>query len=566
MPTIKVYCENLNSIFDCEPGTSLSELLSKTGYVPEHPVLAAIVDNQLKELSFQIYVEHNISFIDYSHTDGQRTYIRSLNFIVQKAVADLYPEYSLVIDYNLQNGMYAEIRDLQRDEDGTPKEIPLSKQEVEALKNRVQEIIDADLPFTRHKIKTEEAIKMFRHNNRPEKALLHELRGKFFTTVYFLDGYPDHFYGPLVPSTGAIEAWDLEFFSRGFLIRTPSVSDPGRIIKTPYQYKLFDVFKEYSDWCSILGVSGVGNLNNAIKSGKARELIQIAEGLHERKYAAIADEIFKRRDKVKLVLIAGPSSSGKTTTSKRVALQAKVLGMNPVVIEMDNYFVDREKTPRDKDGNFDFESLGAMDTEFLNQQLNDLFEGKTIDLPKFDFGEGKRFFAGEKLSLGEKDILIMEGIHGLNPALTNHIPADKMFRIYASALTSLSLDENNNISTSDSRLIRRMVRDNQFRGAKPEDTILRWPSVRRGEINNIFPFQENADIMFNSALIYELPLLKYFAEPLLRRIPANSPASTESMRLLKFLSYIVELQPSEMIHIPPTSVMKEFIGGSSFIY
>lgn len=566
MANIKVYCENLNSIFDCEPATSLSELQKRIGYVSEHPVLAAIVDNQLKELSFQIYVEHNIKFIDYSHTDGQRTYSRSLNFIVQKAVADLYPQYSLVIDYNLQNGMYAEIRDLERSEGGSHKEIPLSSKEIETLKKRVQEIIDADLPFTRHKIKTEEAIKLFKRNNRPEKALLHELRGKFFTTVYFLDGYADHFYGPLVPSTGAIEAWDMEFFSKGFLIRTPDVSNPNKILKTPYQYKLFDVFKEYSNWCNILGVNGVGTLNNAINKGMARELILIAEGLHERKYAAIADEIFKRRDKVKLVLIAGPSSSGKTTTSKRVALQAKVLGLNPVVIEMDNYFVDRDKTPKDKDGNLDFESLGALDTDFLNQQLNDLFEGKTIDLPKFDFAGGVRFFSGEKLTLGEKDILIMEGIHGLNPALTNHISSDKIFRIYASALTSLSLDENNNISTSDNRLIRRMVRDNQFRGASPESSILRWPSVRRGEINNIFPYQENADIMFNSALIYELPLLKYFAEPLLRRIPANSPASTESIRLLKFLSYIVELQPSEMSHIPPTSVIKEFIGGSSFIY
>lgn len=566
MATIKVFCENTNTTFDCEPGIKLSELLLKTGYVPDYPVLAAIVDNQLKELSYEIYVPNHIRFINYSHPDGQRTYIRSLNFVVQKAVADIFPQYSLVIDYNLQNGMYAELRDLERDEDGTPKEIPLGERDIDAIVKRVKELIKEDLQFTRHKIRTEEAVKMFRRNNRPQKALLHELRGKFFTTVYFLDGYPDHFYGPLVESTGALTVWDIEFFSRGFLIKTPPVTKPYKLVRSPYQYKLFDVFKEYSDWCSILGVNGVGVLNNVIQAGKSRELIQIAEGLHERKYAAIADEIYKRRDKVKLVLIAGPSSSGKTTTSKRVALQARVLGLNPVVIEMDNYFVDREKTPLDSDGNYDFESLGAMDTEFLNKQLNELFEGKTIELPKFDFAEGRRTFNGHTLTLGEKDILIMEGIHGLNPALTDHIPQERIFRIYASALTSLSLDENNNISTSDSRLIRRMVRDNHFRGMKPEDTILRWPSVRRGEINNIFPFQENADIMFNSALIYELPLLKYYAEPLLRRIPANSPASTESIRLLKFLSYITELQPSEISIIPPTSVMREFIGGSSFEY
>jgi len=566
MAAIKVFCENTNSTFDCEPGTRLSELLRKTGYVPDYPVLAAIVDNQLKELSYEIYVANHVRFIDYSHPDGQRTYIRSLNFVVQKAVADIYPQYSLVIDYNLQNGMYAELRELDRDEDGTPKEVPLSGKEIEAIVKRVKQLIDEDLPFTRHKIRTEEAVKMFRRNNRNEKALLHELRGKFFTTVYFLDGYPDHYYGPLLESTGAITVWDIEFFSRGFLIKTPPVTKPYQLVRSAYQYKLFDVFKEYSDWCSILGVSGVGMLNAAIQRGKARELIQISEALHERKYALIADEIFKRRDKVKLVLIAGPSSSGKTTTSKRVALQAKVLGLNPVVIEMDNYFVDREKTPLDADGHYDFESLGAMDTEFLNKQLNELFEGKTIELPKFDFSEGRRTFTGRTLTLGEKDILIMEGIHGLNPALTNHIPQERIFRIYASALTSLSLDENNNISTSDSRLIRRMVRDNSSRGMRPEETILRWPSVRRGEITNIFPYQENADIMFNSALIYELPLLKYYAEPLLRRIPANSPASTESIRLLKFLSYITELQPSEISIIPPTSVMREFIGGSSFDY
>ncbi|MCE5321381.1 MAG: nucleoside kinase [Bacteroidales bacterium] len=566
MANIRVHCENLNTTIECEPGTKLSAFLKKSGYDSRFPVLAAIVDNQLKELGFEIYIPHTIKFIDYSYPDGQRTYIRSLNFVVQKAVADLFPQYSLVIDYNLQNGMYAEIREIEPDEDGSPREVSLSEMEIEAIKARMQQLIDADLPFTRHKIHTDEAVKLFRKFRRPEKALLHELRGKFFTTVYFLDGYPDHFYGPLVESTALLTSWDIESFSRGFLIKTPPITKPYELVKSPYQYKLFDVFKEYSNWCSILKVKSVGTLNNAINSGKARELVQIAEGLHERKYAAIADEIYKRRDQVKLVLIAGPSSSGKTTTSKRVSLQTKVLGLNPVVIEMDNYFMNRENTPRDSDGNYDFESLGALDTEFLNMQMNELFSGKTIELPRFDFAAGCRIASGNTLSLGEKDILIMEGIHGLNPNLTSHIPQDKILRIYASALTSLSLDENNNISTSDSRLIRRMVRDYHFRGIKPEETIMRWPSVRRGEITNIFPFQENADIMFNSALIYELPLLKFYAEPMLRRIPANSHASTESIRLLKFLSYIVELQPAEIAFIPPTSVMREFIGGSSFIY
>lgn len=563
---IKVYCENLNKTFKCEPGTTLSQFANICGVQLRWPILAAIVDNQLKELGFPIYISHNVRFIDFSHSDGARTYSRSLNFIFQKAIAELYPKYSLVIDYNLQSGMYAEVRELEPNEDGAPVAITISEDELLVIKGRMQELIDANLPFTRQKIRTEEAVKMFRANNRPEKAALNEMRGKFFTTVYFLDGYPDHYYGPLTQSTGVITSWDLEIYNSGMVLRSSSITSPYEIVRLPYQYKLFEVFKEYSNWCSIVGAHSVASVNNAIISGNARGLIQLSEALHERKYTLIADEIYKRRKNVKLIVIAGPSSSGKTTTSKRVALQAMVLGLNPVIIEMDNYFVDRDKTPKDADGNFDFEVLGALDVDFLNEQLNQLFEGKSIDVPKFDFAQGKRVFLGEKLALGEKDILIMEGIHGLNPKLTSHIPSEKIFKIYASALTSLSLDENNNISTSDSRLLRRIVRDGNFRGMTPENTILRWPSVRRGEINNIFPYQENADIMFNSALLYELPLLKFYAEPLLRRIQPNSPASVESIRLLKFLSYVKELQPSEIAHIPPTSVMREFIGGSSFIY
>ena len=563
---ISVYCENLNQSFECEPGTTLSSLLKQTNLKLKWPVLTALVDNQLKELGFEIFIPHQVNFIDYSHPDGFRTYIRSLNFVLQKAISELFPQYSLIIDYNLQNGMYGELRELEPDENNSPKTVPLSEKEIESIKRKMQDIIAADLPFTRQKIRTDEAIAIFKAKHQPEKASLLQLRGKYFTTVYYLDGFPDHFYGPLLESTGMLKTFNFESFSRGFLIITPPITRPYEIVKYPYQYKLFDVFKEYSVWCSILGVKSVSTLNQAIIDGKASDLIQISEGLHERKYAAIADEILKRRDKVKLVLIAGPSSSGKTTTSKRIALQLRVIGLNPVILELDNFFLDRDKTPLDSDGNYDFEVLEALDIEFLNNQLNELFEGKTIVLPKFDFASGKRIFPGNVLSMGEKDILIIEGIHGLNTKLMRSVPDDKIFRIYASALTSLSLDENNNISTSDSRLIRRIVRDGNFRGVSPEGTIIRWPSVRRGELNNIFPYQENADIMFNSALIYELPMLKYYAEPLLRRIAPNSPASTESMRLLKFLSYIQELQPWEIALVPPTSVMREFIGGGSFKY
>ena len=563
---IKIYSENLGKIVECKAGTTLKELSDNSGIRLKWPVIAAVVNNQLKELGYKLYNAKNVRFIDYTHPDGARTYVRSLNFVLQKAVSELYPQYSLTIEYNMQNGVYAEIREFEPGEDGSPVVIALSEEEIGIIKNRMAEIIEADYPITREKIPTEEAVALFRANNRPQKALLHELRGKFFCSVYYLNGYGDHFYGPMVHSTGMLTSWNLVSFSRGLLLSSPSGENPAEVVKKPYQYNLFDVFKEYSDWCNILGVRGVGSLNEAIMKGKGKELIQIAEALHEKKYAQIADEIYKDRNRIKLVLIAGPSSSGKTSTSKRVALQTKVMGLNPVIIEMDNYFVDREKTPRDSSGNFDFESLRAVDTDFLNEQINALFNGETIELPKFDFAQGKRIFQGERLSLGEKDILIMEGIHALNPELSEHIDQEKIFKIYASALTSMSLDENNNISTSDCRLIRRIVRDGSYRGVSPEDTILRWPSVRRGEVNNIFPYQENADIMFNSALIYELPLLKYYAEPLLRRIPASSPASTESIRLLKFLSYIQQLQPAEIACVPPTSIIREFIGGSSFIY
>ena len=563
---VKVYCENTGEELFCAPGTTLSELAKKNGVNLKWPLLAALVDNQLKELNFEIYVTHNVNFLDYSHPDGYRTYLRSLYFVVQKAVSDLFPTSTLILDYAIQNGMYGELRGDVKDEKGVAETLVLDEAQIEKLRKKVAELIEADLPFTRKKYRTEDASKIFISQGNLEKAFLHTERGKFFTTVYYLDGYANHFYGPLLESTGFITVYSIEMFKSGFLIKTPYMTLPYEIVEMPTQHKLFNVFKEYSDWCSILGVKNIWTLNTAIKAGKITELIQISEALHERKYAAIADEIYERRDQLKLVLISGPSSSGKTTTSKRIALQLKVLGLNPVIIELDNYFVNRENTPFDEDGNRDYESLLALDLEFLNTQLNELFEGKEILLPKFDFAKGERVFNGERLRLNEKDILIMEGIHGLNPRLTEKIPSHRKYSIYASALTSLSIDENNSISTSDNRLLRRIVRDNNYRGISPEDTIKRWMSVRRGEIRNIFPFQENADIMFNSALIYELSLLKLYAEPLLRKIPPISPASSESIRLLKFLSYIQELDVKDVDTVPPTSVMREFIGGSTLKY
>jgi uridine kinase len=350
-------------------------------------------------------------------------------------------------------------------------------------------------------------------------------------------------------------------FNDGFCLQYPMEGDFDKVLPMKRQSKLATALKEHSDWCSIMDVRGVGKLNEKVLSGEIVDLINLSEALHERKYADIADQIYARRGSVKVVFIAGPSSSGKTSTSKRLALQCRILGMNPKVIELDNYFVDREYTPRDENGEYDFECLGAMDLKLLGQQLNDLMAGKEVEIPRFDFKEGRKFFEGNYMRLREKDILIMEGIHALNPAMIPDVDNSKVFRVYASALTSLSIDENNNISTSDNRMLRRMIRDNRTRGIGPEGTITRWQSVRRGENRNIFPFQENADAVFNSAHIFELPVLKYYAEPLLRRIAPSSPAYAEASRMLKFLDYIVALTPAEMAAIPPTSILREFIDG-----
>lgn len=555
MDTINLFCENTSQYIKCAPGTSLLELASQVQHNCKYTPLAAIVDNTLKELTYKVYTSHTVKFIDFTHPDGRRTYIRSLSFLIQKSVADLFPDCNLRFKYTLPNGLYGEFE--ERD---------MTIEDIVKIKERMLHYIKLNLPFEKRKLPKDEAVSLFRANRAEAKAALAEGTGKFFITTYFLDGYADTFYGPLLTTTGCIDLFDIVPYDKGFCLQSPSSSQPWKVADYKYQDKLSNVFREHSNWNRLIGVDGLARVNKGIEVGKSKTIIQIAEALHERKYAEIANMIYRRRDKVKLVLIAGPSSSGKTTTSKRIALQCMTLGLNPLIIEMDNYFVNRDQTPRDENGDYDFESLQAMDLHFLNTQLNEIFSGKEVELPKFDFVKGERTFVGNKIQMKENDIIIMEGIHALNKELTNEIEEEKLFRVYASALTSLSIDENNVMSTTDNRLLRRMVRDYANRGVTPEDTILRWPSVRRGEERNIFPFQENADIMFNSTLFFELPLLKYFAEPLLNRISPNSPAYSESIRLLKFLSYITPLTPKEIEAIPPTSVMREFIGGSSFDY
>ncbi len=533
----------------------------KTGQ--RHDVLAALVDNKLKELSFKPDNLNRVEFIGYSHPDGMRCYLRSLCFVLQNAVRELYPDKILVIDHSLPSGLYCGIIEKNKNDDGRNNSHFITDNEIDRIREKMREIVAKDLPFSKVKMFSEDAEKLFLANNQPQKAELQKSLGTFSCSVYYLDGKADSFHGPLLPSTGYLKVFDVSGVGDGFCLQPPLLTDFGKVMPMKRQSKIAATLKEYSDWCSIINIESIGTLNRAIRDGKAVSIINLAEALHERYYANVANRIYSERGTKRIVMIAGPSSSGKTSSSLRIALQCKVMGLNPKVIELDNYFVDRENTPKDEDGNYDFESLYAMDLELLNKQLNELIEGKEVELPRFDFKTGSRVFDGNKLHLEDKDILIMEGIHALNPEMTSAVDSSRIFRVYVSALTSLNIDENNNISTSDNRLLRRMVRDNRVRGISPEETIMRWNSVRRGESKNIFPFQENADVLFNSALIFELPMLKYYAEPLLRRIAPNSPAYSDTVRLLKFLDYIVALQPGEISAIPPTSIMREFIGGQT---
>lgn len=569
MEDIRIWCENTKGYDKIAVGTTLKELSERlcpsvslsTGR--EIPVLAALVDNKLKSLDYKLFNPHNVCFIGYTHPDGRRTYIRSLCFVLQKVVREMFPDRIMIIDYSLPSGLYCELRSQDPDNDGLHVTFPVSDAQLDEIGSRMRDLIAADLPFGKTTMTLEECETVFSRNGQSEKVSLMKSLGRFNYNVYTLDGSCDTFYGPLAPSTGYLKTFGLTGFSDGFCLQYPMDGDLDKVLTMKRQSKLATALKEHSDWCALMGVKGIGTLNAKVRSGEIVELINLSEALHERKYAEIADQIYERRDKVKIVFIAGPSSSGKTSTSKRLAIQCRILGMNPKVIELDNYFVEREMTPKDENGEYDFESLGAMDLDLLGRNLNDLLDGKEVEIPRFDFKEGRKYYEGNFMQLHDKDVLIMEGIHALNPEMIPSVDPSKVFRVYASALTSLSVDENNNISTSDNRMLRRMIRDNRTRGVVPEDTLMRWQSVRRGENRNIFPFQENADAVFNSAHIFELPVLKYYAEPLLRKIAPSSPAYVEATRMLKFLAYIVELSPAEIAAIPPTSILREFIDGQT---
>jgi|AntRauTorcE11898_2_1112593.scaffolds.fasta_scaffold00621_4 uridine kinase len=551
---IEIICENTSCREYYPVGTTLKEISEDLNIDTGKPILGAMVNNKIKELTYQIYKPKKVRFIDITHDEGMRMIVRSLIFVLYKAANELFPHKVFAVHHPISNGYYCTLRNSNKIQEA---------EDINKIKDRMQAIVEADIPFIHHEILTEEAIETFEKHNLEAKTPLLKTRGNVFTSVYHLEDHVDYFYGQLVPSTGYLKVFDVIPFYNGMLLRFPDPSDPEKLKPLIRQTKLLKIFSEFKRWGKILNINNIGDLNRAVESGEIQEIIKISEGLQEKKVAQIADRIRKNRNNLKLILISGPSSSGKTTFSKRLAIQLKVNGLNPVKISLDNYFVNREDNPVDENGEYDFETLKALDVDLFNKNMLDLLEGKEIELPKFSFEQGERFYDGEKLSVNKKDLIIVEGIHGLTPALSEQIDTKHKYKIYVSALTSISIDGHNLIKTSDNRLIRRMIRDAKYRGYSARETIGRWDSVRRGEDRNIFPYQEEADIMFNSALLYELSVLKLHAEPILRKVKPNEQEYNTAQRLLKFFSYFAPVDDDE---IPPTSIIREFLGGSSFDY
>ncbi len=554
MKRIEIICRNNKKRCSYPMGITLKEIAADQKIKLSTPVCGALVNNKLKELSFPVVKSKMVEFIDLLHPDGRRMYIRSLLFVMYAAVREVFPEVTLNVEHGISNGYFAELRGLGR---------VITRTDVLAIKEAMQSLINRDYPFEKKGLPTEEVVEIFTRQGLHSKARLFSQQGTLYSFVYFMNGLANFYYGHLLPSTGMLANFGLELYYDGILLRVPRSDDMKTLLDSIPQDRLFGVFQEHKDWAEILKVSTIADLNDFIIRGRAGDIIKISEALHEKKIAEIANMINQRRDKVRIVLIAGPSSSGKTTFSKRLGVQLAVNGLWPKMISVDDYFVNPEDTPLDEKGNHDYEALEAIDIDFLNQQLIELMQGKEVEIPRFDFQTGKRSFGGHSLKLNDGEILIIEGIHCMNPALLPRINPEMTFKVFISALTQVSVDEQTYISTSDNRLIRRMIRDSKYRGYPARETIKRWPSVRKGEEKNIFPFQENADVMFNSATLYELAVLKKYAEPLLQGVTENQEEYSESTRLLKFLFYFRHIDENE---IPPTSLLREFLGGSSFIY
>ena len=549
---IQIRCKNNKKTQKVEIGSTLFDVFSSFDLKMTHGPVSARVNNKVEGMHYRVYNSKDVEFLDMNSASGSRAYTRTLFFVLCKAVQDIYPNTDVVIDIPVSNGFYVDIR-LGR---------PVVDEDVNILRRRMQEIIDSKMPIRRFTVPTEEAIALFQEKGDVEKVKLLRTSGSIYTTYYKIGEYVDYYYGTLLTNTSQLYLFGLEKYYDGMLLRIPSVSNPDELGEMTRQDKMFDIFKEHHRWQEILGIRTVGDFNQAIDAGHATDIINISEALQEKKLAKIAEEIASREG-VKLVLLAGPSSSGKTTSCKRLSIQLAVNGLKPLQISLDDYFVDRDKTPKDENGEFDFESIYALNLDLLNDQFNALFRGEEVELPKYDFPSGKSVKSGKKLKLEPNNVLVVEGIHALNPELTAHVPEEQIFRVYASALTTILLDNHNYIPTTDNRLLRRIIRDYKYRGVSAQETIRRWPSVRAGENKWIFPFQENADAMLNTAMLYELSVLKMQAEPLLQQVPENCEEFAEAYRLLKFLKYFKGIPYN---NLPPTSLLREFLGGSSFHY
>ena len=546
---------NSSTTMSVEMGASLQEVLDMSTFERPYPILAARVNNRYKELSYRIYKPVTVEFFDVRHFEGYRVYQRTLSFVMQMAAYELFPERKLRIRHTLGNGFYAEF-------DGNEV---LKAEDVVLLKLRMEDIVARNIPITRTKCLGEEAMAQYAAYDFEDRMELLNTRPYLYRTVNYLGDMPGYFYGALAPSSGCVPHFDVVPYYNGFYVAIPARTNPEQVTTAIHHDKMFEIFHEYQQWIDIMGVPTVGDLNRRVMEGDASELIKIAEAFHENKIANIARAIAdaNRERGVRMALISGPSSSGKTTFSKRLGVQLRVLGYDPVLIALDDYFVDRDKTPLDEDGKPDFEALEAIDLETLNSHLKRLYAGESVEIPRYDFISGRRQWHEKPLKLTDRSILIMEGIHALNPRLTPGISDGLKFKIYISCFTSVAMDNFSRIPTTDNRLLRRMIRDYATRGKSPLGTLQMWPSVRRGEEKHIFPYQENANVMFNSSLFYEISVLRAIAEPALREVPDTTPEYAEARRLLKFLDNFVPIAPDE---IPPTSLLREFIGGSSFKY
>lgn len=553
---LQIYCKNNNSTREFPEGSSLLDIYNGFNLAMPYGPVSAKVNNKVESLDFRVYYNKDIEFLDITSSSGMRTYVRSLFFVLVKAVEELYPQGNISLEHPISKGYFCKLH-IDR---------TIGLDDVQRIKQKMQEIIAADIPYTRTECHTEKVVRLFEERGMPDKARLLDTYGQLYSYYYQLGDTVDCYYSSLIPSTGYIHLFDIVKYYDGLLLRIPNRENPTKLEEVVKQEKMLEVFQEYHRWNQILGISTVGDLNVACNEGHATDLINVSEALQEKKIAQIADEITHRDQdgkRVKLVLISGPSSSGKTTFSKRLSIQLMTNGLKPYPISLDDYFVNRNDTPLDENGKHDFESLYAVDLPFFEEQLTTLLNGGEVELPRYNFTTGKREMSGKKLRIDEHMILIIEGIHALNPALTPHIPNENKYKVYVSALTTILLDNHNYIPTTDNRLLRRIIRDYKYRNYSAEETIARWPSVREGEEKWIFPYQENADAMFNSALLFELAVLKDYVEPVLHKVPNRCPEYSEAHRLLRFLNYFVSVQDKEL---PPTSLLREFLGGSSFQY